>query len=348
MLILFLSCSENNKQINEITFENIQMKNNSVDMVCDSLKENINFLNNTINDFSILSDSLFVITNGKNVYIYDFNGKQIKSIGAYGKGPSEYISANQLFISNDYIYIWCSTLLKLILYDKNGNYVKEYKEFGFAIQKFVVLNEKYIYFYISGNSENDKNIKIYDILQNKFINEFGTITEEDKLLFLNNNNGAICTNNTDAVFYSAPSSMIISSIYENKDNSSAYKIADPNFKNTKIENASEMVNNNFVEAIKYLTGNSTVSGLHFHDNIYLMIENGEIILDETTQTVDYSNRRIKIFTLDNSFNPINVSEYPYFEYALKFKFYKNWLYFISNNVINNHSNGYSLKKLLLN
>lgn len=68
----------------------------------------------------------------KAVIEFDSNGKFLKVIGEIGSGKGKYKEPNDISISNDQLVVWVNNFQKFLIYDMNGNFLKEVrvKSFG--------------------------------------------------------------------------------------------------------------------------------------------------------------------------------------------------------------------------
>ena len=322
--LAYCSYSDNNN-LSNLQFKNI-LTNGEYEFIC-KLNENIGFIDGKVNDFSMLTDTTFILSNNSRIYLYNINGEQIQTIGLQGRALGEYISANKLYISDNYIYVWCAMSLKLIVYDKNGDFIKEYNGFDSSITRFVVLNDKTVYFYGNGDQ---KHIKIYDLTNKKYISQFGNYSDADRLLLFNSLTAGICINNNE-VLYLEPSKLIVSSILDTikKD---IFNIIDPDFKVDVDVDAEELMAPPYIKAIEYTQNNSTVTGIHsFNNKIYLVVETGTTKFDPTNKIMDFTKRKVNVFKIDSQYNPIEkiVYDYPLDMAIIKYGFYKNDIFILS-------------------
>ena len=324
MILNFTSCgSQKEGVLKQIEFTEVSTTD-SLEFLC-KLEENIDFIDNGLNDFEILTDSTFILANSSRIYIYNTSGQQIKTIGRYGKGPGEYLNAMHLFISDNYIYVWCDPS-KLIVYEKDGTFVREHNKFHSAIRKFVVTNDNMAYFY----GIKDKIITSYDLVKDEYISEFDDRSDADELLFAASGRGAVCEYNNE-VLYAAPSRLLVSSIVDNAKKD-LFEIIDSDFHVELDVNISQIMVPPFTKLGEYLESNSWMIGIHsFDDNIYIAVENGEIT---DSDIISFSERKISIFKIDDEYNPVVkiVSDYPDNGIIRSCSYYKNYIYFLLYNL----------------
>lgn len=326
-LFILLGCAQNSIDVdNEIVFDQNIMDTTDGDFVC-RLKENIDFIGNNISDFTLLNDTSFVVLSAGNVFLYNEKGDQLKIINKIGSGPAECLTPASVYISENNIYIWCSSLLKILVYDMSGEYITQYTGFNRAISKFIVFKDKYVCLFTVGDNGREI-LRVYDILKNKIVGSFGEFGQEDILLSRAEHSGGVCVVGNN-ILYSYPSSLNIHQrdIVDIDDDQKVYHISDSEFKVTICENATQKINDGgIIEAIKYGFENSIVKDIHsYNDRIYVTSEIGKIVMGD--KTLDISGRKIKIFELNYDFVP-NVSKTYNYRPMMGFSFYKDSFYFL--------------------
>ena len=99
--VLFSGCKQ--KSPNEI---HIDGHSHHIKIHYDTLcimKENLTIVGGSPSDFSILNDSSYLLSIGKDLLLYNKQGEQTKIVGNYGEGPGEYLSPDRLFVSSKFI-----------------------------------------------------------------------------------------------------------------------------------------------------------------------------------------------------------------------------------------------------
>jgi hypothetical protein len=88
---------------------------------------------------AFLTDSFIFISDYNRLLKFDINGKYLKKIGSKGRGPGEYPSLGNFIIdkNNREIYVLSSRII--LVYDFDGNFVKDFK-IEFPCRQFI-LNE---------------------------------------------------------------------------------------------------------------------------------------------------------------------------------------------------------------
>ncbi|QTD38546.1 6-bladed beta-propeller [Polaribacter batillariae] len=179
-LLAVLSCQ--NEKTNLLP-SNMKVK---LEKVC-NLNSNIEQIGE-IQSFDFINEKEFIISikESNDIFIYDFNGNQIKKINNSGNGPNEYGDASIIRVFDQKIYVWDSTKLNVFVYDLNGNSIKEINKLGSAIKDFIPTKTHIIY-YLAGGYENL--IASYDILNDSY-KYLGNTSEEHILLNMNSHSGA--------------------------------------------------------------------------------------------------------------------------------------------------------------
>ena len=74
----------------------------------------------------IINDDLVIVAQTEKIFVFDRNGKFIRSIGSIGQGPGEYVRIRNIAFdeSNKCLFLSASPY-KIICFDLNGNLVKE-------------------------------------------------------------------------------------------------------------------------------------------------------------------------------------------------------------------------------
>lgn len=70
-------------------------------------------------------NKLFISDKCEKLYIFDLNGKYIRTVGKKGRGPFEYLSLTDFVINSSESTILINSLGSLITYDFNGNFIKK-------------------------------------------------------------------------------------------------------------------------------------------------------------------------------------------------------------------------------
>ena len=296
---IFISCSFNSKNnSNGNSFSTI-VRDSVFDYenVCE-LSENLGLLSN-ISSFCFVDSSLFVVSTTKpsKLFIYDISGKQIAKIGNNGRGPNEYLNISLVKTYNEKIYVWCDKQLKLIVFNKKGVPLKEYKNFNKAIRDFIPY-ENDVYFYLAGGIENGL-IEIYNLNQEKSKGKYYNPSNEHNLLGILKYSGGMTIHNNKLLFSSADK-LVINSLDLLSSEMIDFNFRDVDFKVTKVENDSrQIVNRKRNKVFEYINNNSVVTGLYsLSNNILLTTEIGYYIKEG--KRLSNKNRYKKWFVISNN------------------------------------------------
>ena len=95
-----------------------------------------------INNIFISENEVFIVTLYR-ILVFNKEGKFLRSIGSRGQGPGEYAVIHHCALDekNKRLFITTSTL-KIIVYDLNGNFLKETNELRYTYCDLNYINEK--------------------------------------------------------------------------------------------------------------------------------------------------------------------------------------------------------------
>ena len=292
LLVTLVSCITDNKE-SKISTSNI---NNAIDttFICD-LEENIDVIQN-IDDAVFLNDSTFFVISNKQVIKYNTHGKQLQIFNNNGSGPHEYINPSLLQATDSSLFVWCSMSLKLIEYDSNGNAKSIITNYKKAIKNFKVYKDKNVFFY-KNNASVPGVIDVYDIEEERVIETIGSaFSEEDLVLLILNSKPGIVIHD-GFVYFVKPSSLELFRFdIENFNLETVSNIDDKEFSVSKVDNAANLINTQFMKVIDYLNTNSITNNLFLVDGgLIIKSEVGEIVMNEKEQTVDRNKRFNKFY-----------------------------------------------------
>lgn len=116
------------------------------------------------------------------IYLFDYDGKFINTIGQIGQGPGEFITMVGTSYKNDTIIILGRDLKKIIKYNLSGEFIEEGKIDTYG-QSYMYFNNTHLVY--SGNEINDLNKKIVIYNENLATVEGLLEQENDKTNFMN-------------------------------------------------------------------------------------------------------------------------------------------------------------------
>ncbi len=325
LVFILISCGTPDKDSGAIVFsqESAKRELSAID-IC-HLSENRALLGGNLYDIAFLSDTSFVLANDKQVIIYNTNGEQLKVVGSNGRGPGEYVSASNLFVSDKYIYVWCSMSSKLLAYDKAGKYMASYSGFKAAVKKFVVLNDEVVYFY-TVNRVGKSLVKVYDLKSSRFIDGLGVVSLADVVLSLRPSIGGICVDNGKVLF--VPAGELSVSVIGGGECSNLFTIDDSKFSVEVSVTAAEIYDMSPQQRYEFIASNSMVLDVSSYEGrVLVLAETGEVLLGGSAP--DLSGRNLVLYEVDSSNNPVNKVSYVYPERAMLYELHDDKLYYIS-------------------
>lgn len=292
LLVTFANCKTDSKESRSST----SSLSRAIDttFICD-LEENLDVIQN-IDDAVFLNDSIFFISSNKQVIKYNTQGKQLQIFNNNGSGPHEYINPSLLQVNNNSLFVWCSMSLKLIEYDSNGNAKSVVTNYKKAIKNFKVYQDKQIFFY-KNNATVPGVIDVYDIEEDRVIKTIGNaFSEEDLVLLILNSKPGIIIHN-GFVYFVKPSSLELFRFDIDSFNlETVSNIDDKEFSVSKVDNASNLINTQFMKAVDYLNTNSITNNLFLvEDGLIIKSEVGEIVMNEKEQTMEHDKRFNKFY-----------------------------------------------------
>lgn len=85
-------------------------------------------IGNKITRFFIRGDRMYLLDKqSKGIFIYDMNGAFIGKVQSVGAGPMEYTDISDAFVTENNIVVLDNYSLKVLVYDRDGNYGKSFK-----------------------------------------------------------------------------------------------------------------------------------------------------------------------------------------------------------------------------
>lgn len=323
--IFFVLSCKNEKTVTDYTFSD-SFYVDSLIYSC-LLEENIDLIGKTISDFQLLTDSTFLLVSRKNVYIYSKNGVQLGLVGKAGDGPHQYLSPDKIYVSEKYVYIWCRAQRKVFVYTKTGKYISEYSTESQSILTFSIYKDQFLCCLLEGTEE-DKIIDIYDLQNLKSVKSIYSEDQQDRLLSLAQFSGGLVLSN-DMLYWSVPSKLTLHALNLKKQDGKEliYGFQDRDFVVEKLTtDISALINDRKSEVLDFFRLNSRIIQIDYFENEFYIIAETGIIDRRIDGTFDYSNRKIKIYVLDENCKPINSYKLNYPLYCGLIKVIRGELY----------------------
>lgn len=346
IIIFYCLCSCNEKKD---VYKNILIDNKETIIEANfsslifKLNENKILLGEILSFDFINNKNIIVSTkNPGNLIIYDDKKNQVKEINRVGRGPYEYINPAIVKAYEKKIYIWCSSLLKLIVYNIDGTPHKEYQNFKGAITDFSIYNNK-IFFYMAGGNR-ESIIQIYDLEKKEIYKRIGQPSNEDLILNTLSCSGA----NTlfkNRFIYASSSKLDLNIVNTFSYSVDKIKIIDPEFIIDKIDkDPILLMNTDRKKAYDYILENSVVIGMYSLNNVLiLMSENGYV--SQVNNAMDNSNRFVKVYIFDTKFKLQKVFKFNHNYENNRCLYLDNGEYLYNIKFVKNKRYGYYLNKI---
>lgn len=289
--VLLLSCSDNTDSAMQVpNFEEICVITDN-DKVISELKS-----------FEIIDENMFIISDMQSVFLYDIKAGQIKKIGHSGRAQGEYFLPLKVRYNNGYLYVWSAGSLSFVVYDLDGNYIKNYP-YSSAINDFLVDNQN-IYVYTGGKYD-DYIVDVIELPSNKVTDRL--VSANDEHIFMNKFLSVAPMASKDGKFYFSPKDKL--KIYEyNSENDSCDELLSVDSKtfSVKIGINGEQYNN--PQRVQQALGDNslTLGLLCVRNSFYLMTLEGK--LGENKKYAD-SEKYFAIYDCSKPKGPI--AKYPY-------------------------------------
>ena len=334
--IIVTSCVQREKFDKEFVFDRNLVNTKESELVCKLSEDSI--LLKEIVYFTILNDTSFVVLDGIGVYLYHISGTFIKQFGKRGQAGGEMIYPTFVYATSDFVYIWCASLMKFLIFDHEANFKSELSGFKRAVRKFVVnSSNEILYAYTTGFLNNSENkvvdvIEVYNIAE-KSSKKYGERGPEDEVLFtFRNSSGLYVDTDTDRLIYLHPGNLIIHDLDFNSGTTSRYKIDDKAFHTSKVTSRPREIIENMPKLTDYIHQNSVVKDIYKdHGQFIIIAEIGQYDFDEQNQPMkDTKKRKIKLYILDPSFIPNSTILYDYISYP-NIVIYSGAIYFLTFN-----------------
>jgi|GEM_PF-5528360 hypothetical protein len=333
--IVLTGCSQKDKSERVISFDRNLVNTQKAELVC-QISEESAFLGN-ITNFTILNDTSFVVLDDKGAYLYHTSGTFKKRFGTSGRASGEMIRPSYVYATSNLVYIWCSTLMKFLIFDHEANFKKELAGFKRAVSKFVVdSSDQILYIYTSGflNETETKKldvIDVYNIAENSS-KKYGERGPEDEVLYAFAKAAGLCIDK-NRLIYLHPGNLIIYNLDLGSDKTIRYRIDDKAFHTTEITVPIRSIMEDYLKLRDYLYKNSIVTDLYSNNDQFVIIsEIGEYALPEPGgQSLVTQNRKVKLYILNRSFKPDRTILYDFISHT-NLVVYSNSLYFIDRTI----------------
>lgn len=287
LLIILLSCKNTTKH-NETTITTVNTL-----FIC-NLNENKEIISQ-IDDADFLNDSTFIVVSNKQIIKYSTSGDQMSIITHIGNAPHEYITPSLISVCDSSIFVWCSSSLKLIQYNTEGEFINAITDYRKAIKNFAVYNNEFVFFYKNDGTK-EGIIDVYDIKKKQITASVGNYSDEDLLLLMMKFTPEIIIRDNYAYFI-RPSNLNIYRFNANDFKLETFaEIKDKEYSISKVDNAKNIINTQREKAFEYIYKNSLTDNLFHVDNgLIVKSEIGEYVIDERKKEINRSYRFNKFY-----------------------------------------------------
>lgn len=119
----------------------------------------------------------------KRLIVFDMNGMALYKVGSLGSGPGEYSSIADFYVGDSCLYLYDSLKQKMLLYDKENQYLKDY-DISFRGEYFVKLSNGNFLFSLAPYNNGELKGKRIAITDNEF-NVINTMFDFDEHIDVN-------------------------------------------------------------------------------------------------------------------------------------------------------------------
>ena len=333
--ITTVSCTllERNKFERVFSFERNLIESKEPELVCRLSEDSI--LLGQIRDFTMLNDTSFVVVDGHGAYLYHIAGTFIKQLGNYGQARGELISPGHVYATSGFVYIWCKSLMKMLIFDHKGYFKGEVTDLKIGVMKyFVDSNDEILYFYTNGKFDQSRDnivinlIHVYNMVE-KSSKIFGERTNEDEVLSVWNNSGGLYAD-TNRLIYLHPGNLVLYNLDFNSGKTVRFKIEDKAFRRGDVTDIRKTMNDQR-KLRDYVMQSSYARGLYNDNGYFFIVSEIGGPFDEQDLESWQKNRKTKLYILDASFTPNRTILYDYIN-SPNIVIYSNTMYFLTLNI----------------
>lgn len=306
-----LSCST--KKVEKSEFMSVSERDSLASSLLCALGEDIDFLSGDVRSFDAVNDNLFCVATEKSAFLYNKTGKQLAKLSDAGNGPGEWTYIKSIFASSRYIYLHCEQQAKLIVFNFDGEFVKEYKNLDREIVRFATLDDEVFYFTKGVGAPEDVMqsmpfIEEYNLETNTLVREIDQNTPAG--LMLQGLPACGLAVAEGAVYYTPVNEVKIREYKDNKIDTIAC-VYDTDFVRIDFEDSKH--NEDFHSSLEYVSECSVVRDIHVYGGkLYILVDVGDLDLNQKTGK---STRHTMMYTYN-----INEGELSKVNYKKTFSF----------------------------
>ena len=179
LFLLFVNCNNTSSKDDESNILTLEFPENSNNNL---ISENLSITNIVVLetvDASLVrhikriikhDDKLIVLNSGKEILIFNKEGKFLNKINKKGNGPNEYTNIIDITLddNNENIIIY-SDNFKLLVYDLMGNYVSQVNKINTdKIYERIVFDKNLLYFFNPLNRKDENLIEAFNLKHNEY------------------------------------------------------------------------------------------------------------------------------------------------------------------------------------
>jgi hypothetical protein len=190
IILLFVSCSSNNKESNQ-SLTTIHVEHNKAksikfyelfDKTSTSyiqLERKSDFIIGQINQMKVLSDRILLLSKSV-LYVFDLKGKYMHQINKRGKSPDEYLSAIDVVYDNGTYLLLDQRKNQIHRYTEQAKLLESY-DIGIYGMSFTKINKDLLAIFIGSfkNENSDFRLNYYSLKEKKIVNKYKLITDKE-------------------------------------------------------------------------------------------------------------------------------------------------------------------------
>lgn len=304
------------------------------------LEENLDLLDDVILDCKLVTDTTFLLISRDKVFLYLNNGIQKRIVGNKGEGPGEYLSPDNVYVSDNYIYIWCRIRNRILVYSIEGDFLKDYLINVSSLSEFVIYKDRLLCcLYANSFTGENKIVEIFDLKTMQSLKKYKTNRQEDFLLSIAHSAGGLSLVD-DKLVWCSPSclSLHVQDLNQLDNSECVYEYNDNFFRVDKLEKtATDIINRDKYFLLNYLNSNSRILQVDsFNGKMYIIAEIGEIVLNDEG-IFDFDKRFFRIYVFNMNFEPELTLDMKYPIGCLLLKFINGALHVFRGNLIDEDS-----------
>ena len=93
----------------------------------------------------VLKNDLIFVSDGKNLFQFTTDGKHLRTLNRYGRGPEEYLSIWDFIVSDKEIVVWDQNSRKIVRYSLENIHINSYNLDRFAASIYLIDNDKVLF-----------------------------------------------------------------------------------------------------------------------------------------------------------------------------------------------------------